>query len=123
MQFEEIAWLLVKYLLEGIAVATAAFYLSSKRASAKETISIGVTAAVVFLVLDLFAPSVGAASRSGSGIGIGLARVGFGGEGFDNAIEEETYVRRKKGKRVVEPSEPEDEVEDFIANVPQAYSM
>lgn len=123
MQFEEIAWLLVKYLLEGIAVATAAFYLSSKRASAKETVAIGVTAAVVFLVLDLFAPSVGAASRSGAGVGIGLARVGFGGEGFDNAIEEETYVRRKKGKKVTDPSEPEDEVEDFIANVPQAYSM
>ena len=123
MQLEEIAWLLVKYLLEGIAVATAAFYLSSKRASAKETVAIGVTAAVVFLVLDLFAPSVGAASRSGAGYGLGLQRVGFGGEGFDNAIEEETYVRRKKGKRVVDPSEPEDEVEDFIANVPQAYSM
>lgn len=122
MQFEEIGWLLVKYLLEGIAVATAAFYLSSKRASAKETVAIGVTAAVVFLVLDLFAPSIGAASRNGAGFGLGLARVGFGGEGFDN--DEPYFEGRKKGKKVVDPSEPEDdEVEDFIANVPQAYSM
>ena len=78
---EEIVLLAVKYLLEAMAVAVAAYYLSSRKASVAETATIGVTAAVVFLVLDLFAPSVGAASRTGAGYGIGLQRVGFG-EGF-----------------------------------------
>jgi ABC-type Co2+ transport system permease subunit len=81
---EEIAWLAIKYLLEGIAVSVAAFYLSAKKTSIQQTLMIGASSAVVFLLLDLFAPSVGSASRTGAGYGIGLNRVGFGFEGYEN---------------------------------------
>jgi len=54
---------LVKYLLEGLAVAIAAFVLPGK------TLKVA--------VLDIYAPSVGASARTGAGFGIGANLVGF----------------------------------------------
>jgi hypothetical protein len=67
---------LIKYALEGIAVSVAAFYLTSKKQSIQEVLILGLIAAVTFLVLDLFAPAVGAGARHGSGFGIGYGMVG-----------------------------------------------
>lgn len=89
MPIEEILILIVKYLLEGIAVSVSAYFLSKKKTGIKETVALGVIAASSFFVLDLFAPSIGAASRTGAGYGIGLQRVGFEGfEGKKPTIEE-----------------------------------
>jgi ABC-type Co2+ transport system permease subunit len=74
---------LIKYALEGIAVSVAAFYLTSKKQSVQEVLILGLIAAITFLILDLFAPSVGAGARHGSGFGIGYGMVG-------GADEEET---------------------------------
>ena len=90
---EDVTFLIIKYLLEGIAVSTAAYYLSSRKASVRETIMIGVTAATCFILLDLFAPAVGSSTRTGAGLGIGLQRVGF--EPFD------VNQKGKKNKRAV----------------------
>ena len=75
---------LIKYVLEGVAVAVAAFYLTSKKQNVQEVLLLGLVAALTFFVLDLFAPSVGAGARHGSGFGIGFNLVG----GADD--EEET---------------------------------
>lgn len=83
---EDVAFLIIKYLLEGLATSTAAYYLSNKKASVRETVMIGVTAATCFLLLDLFAPAVGSSTRNGAGLGIGLQRVGF--EPFEGQTED-----------------------------------
>lgn len=68
---------LVKYLLEGLAVAAAAFYIPRRKADLKEIAMIALTAAAVFAVLDQFAPAVAAGTRQGAGFGIGANMVGF----------------------------------------------
>ena len=70
---------LFKYFLEGLAVALAAFYIPKRNMAFSEVVMIAVTAGVTFLVLDLFAPSVGSGARMGAGLGIGFKQVGFEG--------------------------------------------
>ena len=70
---------LFKYFLEGLAVALAAFYIPKRNISVGEVIMIALTAGVTFLILDMFAPSVGSGARMGAGLGIGFKQVGFEG--------------------------------------------
>jgi K+-sensing histidine kinase KdpD len=56
---------LFKYILEGIAVAIAAFYIPQRAVSVKEVVMIALTAAAVFSILDHFSPSVAAGARQG----------------------------------------------------------
>lgn len=74
---------LIKYLLEGLAVAVAAYLIPRKKVDPKEIVLIALTAAAVFAVLDQFAPQVAIGARQGTGFGIGLQQVGFGGYGFE----------------------------------------
>ena len=71
----------LKYLLEGLAVAAAAYFIPKRKTSVQEVAMIALTAAATFAVLDLFAPAVGSGARHGAGFGIGARHVGFG-EGF-----------------------------------------
>lgn len=61
----------VKYLLEGCAVAVAAYYIPQKKTDLKIIAIIAVTAAATFAVLDTFSPSVATGARQGAGFGIG----------------------------------------------------
>jgi len=67
---------LLKYALEGLAVAVAAYYLTKKKTDIKEILTIALVAAGTFLILDQFAPGVAAGARQGSGFGIGFGLVG-----------------------------------------------
>jgi|688.fasta_scaffold08952_2 hypothetical protein len=68
---------LLKYLLEGIAVSVAAYFLSSKtRKDLNSVLLIGLSAAVIFYLLDQFAPLVVGGARQGAGFGIGFNLVG-----------------------------------------------
>ena len=96
---EDLVYLIVKYLLEGLAVAVSAFYLSSKKTSVKETVMLGTVASVTFLLLDLFSPSIGSSTRTGAGLGIGLQRVGF--EPFEDAKKRKEQERRKQAAKVL----------------------
>ena len=72
---------LLKYSLEGLAVAIAAFYLPKWMGGKTLPISqigmIGLVALATFGILDVYAPSVGASARTGAGFGIGAHLVGF----------------------------------------------
>jgi len=68
---------LVKYLLEGLAVAIAAFVLPGKTLKVAEVGMIALVATATFAILDIYAPSVGASARTGAGFGIGANLVGF----------------------------------------------
>jgi hypothetical protein len=67
----------IKYLVEGLAVAVAAFYIPRKKMNLEEIAMIAVTAAATLAILDLLAPQVGSSARQGAGFGIGASMVGF----------------------------------------------
>lgn len=72
---------LVKYGLEGLVVAIAAFWLpkfmGGKVLPLSQIGMIGLVALATFAILDVYAPSVGASARTGAGFGIGAHLVGF----------------------------------------------
>jgi len=67
----------IKYIIEGLAVAVAAYYIPKNKLNVEDIVIIGVTAAAIFAVLDVFSPSTGEAVRFGAGFGIGANQVGF----------------------------------------------
>jgi hypothetical protein len=67
----------LKYLLEGLAVAVAAIYIPKKALAMDEVATLALTAAAVFALLDVLAPSVGVTARQGAGFGLGANLVGF----------------------------------------------
>ena len=68
--------IILKYLLEGTAVAIAANLIPRKKLSTAEILTIGLTAATTFLILDIYAPAVGGSARHGAGFGIGVNTIG-----------------------------------------------
>jgi hypothetical protein len=75
----EILVRLLKYLVEGLVVAAAAYLLPGRKVDAMEVVMIGLIAAATFSLLDLFAPSISSAARTGAGFGVGANLVGFPG--------------------------------------------
>lgn len=69
----------IKYLVEGLMVAIAAYAIPQKRLKIDEVVLIAVTAAATFSILDTYIPSMGVTARSGAGFGIGANLVGFPG--------------------------------------------
>ena len=67
----------VKYLVEGLAVAVAAYVIPGKTMRWSEVSRIALTATATFAILDIYAPSVGSSARTGAGFGIGANLVGF----------------------------------------------
>lgn len=75
----ELVTRVIKYLLEGLAVAVAMVVIPRRIPSLEEIVSVSVVAAVVFAILDLLSPSVGLTARQGAGFGLGANLVGFPG--------------------------------------------
>jgi hypothetical protein len=68
----------IKYLVEGLAVAVAAYVIpKGKGLSFDEVALIALTAAATFSILDTYIPSMGVTARTGAGFGIGANMVGF----------------------------------------------
>jgi glycerate kinase len=72
----------IKYLVEGLAIAAIAIFIPKKSLPFEEIVTLGVSAAVVFALLDLLSPSVAFTARQGAGFGIGANLVGFPGAKF-----------------------------------------
>ena len=79
--FSEVAQRVVKYIVEGVLVAIAAFLIpQGKTPKMEEVVMLGLTAAAVFAVLDMVAPSspmLSSSVRQGAGFGLGANLVGF----------------------------------------------
>tara|TARA_B110000037_G_C17052917_1_gene478520 strand:- start:41 stop:298 length:258 start_codon:yes stop_codon:yes gene_type:complete len=75
----EIVKRILKYLIEGTAVALAAYYVpqGKQRLSVDSICIIAITAAATFAVLDMYTPDISAAARMGAGFGIGGNLVNF----------------------------------------------
>jgi len=69
----------IKYLVEGLMVALAAYAIPQASRSLKldEIALIALTAAATFSILDTYVPSLAVQARSGAGFGIGANLVGF----------------------------------------------
>ena len=70
---------IVKYVVEGIMVAIAAYAIPKHSMKLDEVMLIALTAAATFSILDTYVPSMGASARSGAGFGIGANLVKFPG--------------------------------------------
>jgi hypothetical protein len=69
----------IKYLVEGLMVAIAAYAIPKRSLNIEEIILIALTAAATFSILDTYVPSMGVNARSGAGFGIGMNMVKFPG--------------------------------------------
>jgi ABC-type Co2+ transport system permease subunit len=63
---------IVKYLIEGLMVAIAAFAIPKRSLNIEEIALLALTAAATFAILDTYIPAIGVSARNGTGLGIGL---------------------------------------------------
>ena len=70
---------IIKYLVEGLMVALAAYAIPKRSLNLEEIVLIALTAAATFSILDTYIPSMGVTARSGAGFGIGANMVKFPG--------------------------------------------
>jgi ABC-type Co2+ transport system permease subunit len=74
---QEVFTRVVKYLIEGLVVGIVASLLPDKPMSTDKIVLLGMTAAAMFAILDLVAPSISTSVRQGAGLGLGFNLVGF----------------------------------------------
>ena len=67
----------VKYVVEGIMVAIAAYAIPKRSMNLDEVMLIALTAAATFSILDTYVQSMAVSARSGAGFGMGANLVGF----------------------------------------------
>jgi hypothetical protein len=67
---------IIKYLIEGLAVAVVAMIVPRKALMVDEILIIALIAAASFSILDTFVPSMGSSMRGGAGFGLGTGLVG-----------------------------------------------
>ena len=70
---------IIKYLVEGLMVAIAAYAIPKRSLNWEEIVLLALTAAATFSILDTYVPSMGVSARSGTGLGIGLNLAHFPG--------------------------------------------
>ena len=75
--FGELIKRAIKYIVEGIMVAIAAYAIPKNKLNVEEIVVIALAAAATFSVLDVFVPSMASSARGGAGFGIGANLVGF----------------------------------------------
>ena len=77
IDWSELARRALKYLIEGLMVALAAYAIPKRSLNLDEIVLLALTAAATFSILDTYVPSMAVTARSGAGFGIGANMVGF----------------------------------------------
>lgn len=77
VELDELVSRVIKYLVEGLMVALAAYAIPKRTLRLDEVSLIALTAAATFAILDTYVPSLASSARSGAGAGIGFNLVGF----------------------------------------------
>ena len=73
----EIIKRIIKYLVEGLMVAIAAYAIPQKSLNLEEIALIALIAAATFSILDTYIPGMGMSARNGAGFGIGAGMAGW----------------------------------------------
>jgi len=60
----------IKYLVEGLMVAIAAYAIPKRSLNIEEIVLLALTAAATFSILDTYVPSIGVTTRSGAGFNL-----------------------------------------------------
>jgi ABC-type Co2+ transport system permease subunit len=68
---------IIKYLVQGIVIAIAAFAIPRQSMRFDEICALALVAAATFSLLDAFMPVVGFSAKQGAGLAIGATMVGF----------------------------------------------
>ena len=76
VDFTELVKRAIKYLVEGLVVALAAYAIPKKQLNVEEIVIIALTDAATFSILDVFIPAMGSSARGGAGFGIGANLIG-----------------------------------------------
>jgi len=79
VNISELVKRIIKYLVEGLMVAIAAFAIPKRSLNIEEIVLIALTAAATFSILDTYIPSMGMSARTGTGFGIGANMIKFPG--------------------------------------------
>lgn len=77
MDFADFLNRVIKYLIEGLAIAIAAVFIPRKALPMDEVVTLAVVAAAVFALLDALAPTTAVSARQGAGLGLGFNLVKF----------------------------------------------
>jgi ABC-type Co2+ transport system permease subunit len=77
--FGELIKRMIKYLIEGMMVAIAAYAIPKRSLNFEEIALIALSGAATFSILDTYLPVIGTSARNGLGFGIGANMVGFPG--------------------------------------------
>ncbi len=77
IDLNELSKRVIKYLVEGLMVAIAAYAIPKRSLNIEEILMIALTAAAVFSILDTYIPAMGVSARNGTGLGIGLGISGY----------------------------------------------
>jgi ABC-type Co2+ transport system permease subunit len=77
LNLNELVTRIVKYLVEGLMVAIAAFAIPKRSLNLEEISLIALTAAATFAILDTYIPAMGVSARHGTGMGIGFGLSGW----------------------------------------------
>lgn len=78
---------LIKYLLEGLAVAVATYLIPSSKLAATNIVLIALVGAAVFAILDQFSPLVALGTRQGTGFMMGYQQVGLGEQTDEQMVD------------------------------------
>ena len=78
IDLNELSKRVIKYLVEGLMVAIAAYAIPKRSLNIEEILMIALTAAAVFSILDTYIPAMGVSARNGTGLGLGLQLGQFG---------------------------------------------
>ena len=76
LDVKDIVSRLIKYLVQGLAIAIVATIIPHKKLRPFEIATLALTAAAVFAVLDTLAPSISSYAKQGAGFGLGATLVG-----------------------------------------------
>jgi len=68
----EIVKRLIKYLMMGFAISVVVFCIPKKSLDLEEIVTISLSAASIFCVIDSYIPSISDSTKQGIGLGIGL---------------------------------------------------
>jgi hypothetical protein len=77
INFREILKRAIKYLVEGLMIAIAAFAIPKKSLDVEEIAILALVAAATFSILDTYLPTIAGSARQGTGLGIGFGLSGF----------------------------------------------
>ena len=114
--FLVLGFVILKYLIEGIAVGFVLTLLRGNLLNINEVLTIALMASLTMMILDSFSPQVAQSTRQGMGFGIGYNLVGGTYKPNTNDFQDDRYViptidQQRRGIEYQAPSQPWDNQE------------